>query len=281
MTMLSFGERLLQLTREKGPLCVGIDPGRTTLRDWGLPDTPDGARSFGLRMLDAVADEVPVVKPQSAFFERFGWQGIRVLSELVDAARERELLVLLDAKRGDIGSTNEAYADAYLAPNSALAVDALTVTAFTGLDSLAPLRTTAERSGTGLFVLARTSNPEGSAVQEAVSSNGTTVCDDLLGGLASLNSSPDVGSIGCVVGATTTPDRRLLDAVNAFVLAPGLGAQGATVDDLAKRFRGCRYVLPSASRAVSTAGPGERRLRDLARDLVARCAEALSPEGGA
>lgn len=277
--MPSFGQKLLDSTRETGPLCVGIDPGRATLAGWGLPDSADGARTFGLRMLDAAAGLVPVVKPQSAYFERFGWRGAQVLAELVHAAKDRGLLVLLDAKRGDIGSTNDAYAEAYLTPASPLPVDAMTVTAYTGLDALAPLYQAAHEHGTGLFVLARTSNPEGATLQDAVTGSGASVSDDVLRRLASINSARTIGSIGCVVGATTTPDPSLVEAVNAFVLAPGLGAQGATVDDLAHHFRGCRRVLPSASRVISATGPDARRLAECIRRLVGQCADSLTPGG--
>jgi orotidine-5'-phosphate decarboxylase len=275
MSMSTFGDRLLTAVQEKGPLCVGVDPGRRTLEAWGLADSPEGARSFGLTMVEAAAGRVPVVKPQSAYFERFGWEGVRVLSDIVQAARENGLLVLLDAKRGDIGATNDAYAEAYLTPTSPLQVDALTVTAYTGLEALAPLYQAAKRCGTGLFVLTRSSNPEGATLQDAVTASGATVADDLLAGLASINSERSVGSIGCVFGATSAPDRVRLDAVNAFVLAPGLGAQGATADDLALRFRGCRYVLPSASRVISSAGPDPRALGDRVRRLSDECSAAL------
>lgn len=273
--MTTFGERLHTAVQEKGPLCAGIDPGRKTLEDWGLENSPEGARAFGLRMLDAVAEHVPVVKPQSAYFERFGWQGARALSDVVQAAKDLGVLVLLDAKRGDIGATNNAYAEAYLTPTSPLPVDALTVTAYTGLEALTPLYETAQRCGTGLFVLARSSNPEGAALQNSLTASGMTVSDDLLARLAGMNPAGSVGSVGCVVGATTTSDPARLDAVNAFILAPGLGAQGATAADLAARFRGCRYVLPSASRAISGAGPDPHGLRDRVRQLSELCSNAL------
>src|SRR5262249_50706398 len=150
---------------ERGPLCVGIDPHASLLADWGLGDDPAGLERFALTVVEALADRVAVLKPQSAFFERFGSRGIAVLERAVALAREAGALVLMDAKRGDIGSTMAAYAAAYLDPASPLASDAVTVSPYLGYGSLRPAVEAARAGGTGIFALALTSNPEGAEVQ--------------------------------------------------------------------------------------------------------------------
>ena len=165
--MSSFGARLHAAVQERGPLCAGIDPHAALLTDWGLPDDVGGLERFALTAAEALAPRVAVVKPQSAFYERFGSRGIAVLERLVTACREAGALVLLDVKRGDIGSTSQAYADAYLDPSSPLAVDAITASPYLGFGSLTPMIDTARRHGRGVFVLALTSNKEGPEVQEA------------------------------------------------------------------------------------------------------------------
>ena len=159
----------------RGPLCVGIDPHLPLLRDWGLPDDPAGLERFALTVVEALADRVAVVKPQSAFFERFGSRGIAVLERVLAGIRAAGALALLDVKRGDIGSTMAGYAGAYLDPASPLAADAITASPYLGFGSLRPLLDAAYAHGAGVFVLALTSNPEGAAVQRATGPDGRTV----------------------------------------------------------------------------------------------------------
>jgi len=165
--MTTFGARLHDLMHARGPLCAGIDPHAGLLREWGLTDDLAGLERFALSAADALAPRVAVVKPQSAFYERFGSRGIAVLERLIGVCRDAGALVLLDVKRGDIGSTSQAYADAYLDPSSSLAVDAVTASPYLGFGSLTPMVETAQKHDAGLFVLALTSNPEGPEVQEA------------------------------------------------------------------------------------------------------------------
>jgi len=172
---VSFGKRLDAAIRAKGPLCIGIDPHAALLAAWGLPDTAAGLERFALRCVEAFADETAVVKPQSAFFERFGSAGIAVLERTVRAAREAGALVLLDVKRGDIGSTMSAYADAYLDPSAPLAVDAITITPYLGVGALAPAFDLVARHDVGAFVVTLTSNPDGAQVQHAVGGDGRRV----------------------------------------------------------------------------------------------------------
>lgn len=258
-----FGRRLHAAVTARGPFCAGIDPHAALLEAWGLPDDAAGLERFALAATEAVAGVCAVVKPQSAFFERFGSRGVAVLERVVATAREAGALVLLDVKRGDIGSTSRAYAEAYLDPASPLAADAITVTAFLGLGSLDPVVETASRHGGGLFVLALTSNPEGPQVQHARTEGGGTVAGAVLDHLRRLNrgASP-LGSFGAVVGATIGDTDEDLD-VSGPLLAPGYGAQGGTVADLRRIFGPvAHHVLPSSSREVLRRGPDPTALRD-------------------
>jgi orotidine-5'-phosphate decarboxylase len=254
-TGAAFGSRLVRAKDDLGPLCVGIDPHATELSAWNLSDDATGLREFALRMLDAAAGHAAAVKPQSAFFERHGSAGIAVLEELLGAARDLGVLVILDVKRGDIGSTAAAYADAYLRPESSLFADAVTASPYLGFGSLSPLYDAARRAGSGVFVLAYTSNPEAPQVQQARGPDGRTVTATVLAALAALNAGPGPGSFGAVVGATAGPVAEELE-INGPLLAPGLGAQGATASDLPAVFgTALPWVLPSASRSLSSAGP--------------------------
>lgn len=245
--MTSFGARLHTALQDRGPLCAGIDPHRTLLHAWGLDDDVAGLERFALAAAEALAPRVAVVKPQSAFYERFGSAGIAVLERLVRTCRQAGALVLLDVKRGDIGSTSQAYADAYLDQRSPLAVDAITASPYLGFGSLGPMIDTARRHDAGVFVLTLTSNPEGPEVQEARTADGT-VADTVLDRLRGLNDGADpLGSFGAVIGATI-PGGRDFD-FGGPILAPGFGAQGGTVEDLQRIFGDVvGRVLPSTSR---------------------------------
>jgi orotidine-5'-phosphate decarboxylase len=267
-----FGARLRRTMDDRGPLCVGIDPHAHLLDSWGLPDTPEGLASFTYGVVDALADRVAVFKPQSAFFERFGSAGIAVLEQATIRLRDTGALVIIDAKRGDIGSTMAGYASAYLAEKGPLACDALTVSPYLGFGSLQPAIDEARAAGAGLFVLALTSNPEGPQFQSARTGAGPTVAGAVLDGLRELNAAdlgadaaPDaLGSFGAVVGATITPTDEDL-GIRGPLLAPGLGAQGGTAESLSKVFGSAvRNVVPSSSREILGAGPSAAGLREAA-----------------
>ncbi len=267
--MSPFGSRLHAAITDRGPLCVGVDPHAGLLREWGLEDDVAGLEHFALTVVGAIAPYVSVVKPQSAFFERFGSRGIAVLERVIAQARAAGALVLLDVKRGDIGSTSQAYADAYLDPASPLASDAITVSPFLGFGSLDPFVETARTHGAGLFVLALTSNKEGPEVQHA-RADGGTVAGLMLDHLRRLNADADpLGSFGAVVGATIGSTGEDL-AFNGPVLAPGFGAQGGTIADVRRLFGAAAAVLPSSSREVL-------RLRDAGamREFVVRTNDEL------
>lgn len=260
--MTHFGARLRAAMDEHGPLCAGIDPHAPLLAAWGLDDDLDGLRRFTDAAVAAFAGSVAAVKPQSAFFERFGAAGVLVLEEAIRAVRGAGTLVVLDVKRGDIGSTAQAYADAYLRADAPMAVDAITASPFLGVGSLNPMVETALANDAGVFVLALTSNPEGPEVQHAKAASGRTVAGDVLAALAARNAGvTPLGSLGAVVGATIGETGEDL-AINGPLLVPGLGAQGGTVDDVRRIFGDAvRNVLPASSREILSAGPGVAALR--------------------
>ena len=277
MTDLPFGARLHAAVSARGPLCAGIDPHTALLHDWGLSDDLAGLERFALTAVEGLAPHVSVIKPQSAFYERFGSRGIAVLERVIVGARAAGALVLLDVKRGDIGSTSQAYADAYLDPTSPLASDAITVSPYLGFGSLDPVVDTARRHHAGVFVLALTSNKEGPEVQHAQVAggrDGETVAGRILGHLRELNADArPLGSFGAVVGATIGQTSERLD-INGPLLAPGYGAQGGTVADLRRIFGSAAgSVLPSSSRDLLRAGPDPRALAEAARRANAELGE--------
>jgi orotidine-5'-phosphate decarboxylase len=252
---VTFAERLTSAVARSGRLCIGIDPHEALLRAWGLPTTASGARDFGLRVVDAAAGRVGVVKPQVAFFERYGATGYAALEAVLAAARSAGLLVIADAKRGDIGTTVEAYGQAWLTPGSPLEADALTVVAYQGLGSLDAVISLAERGGKGVFVLTATSNPEAARTQQATRADGRTVASGVVADVRARASA----SLGVVVGATVDVADygiALSDLVGVPVLAPGFGVQGAELGQLAARFGpAAPNVLANVSRSVLGAGP--------------------------
>lgn len=261
-----FGARLSRAVAARGPLCVGIDPHPALLADWGLPADAAGLERFALTAVEALADRVAVLKPQSAFFEAHGSRGVAVLERVIAETRAAGALVLLDVKRGDIGSTMAAYAAAYLGDGSPLAADAVTVSPYLGFGSLAPALDLAEQTGRGVFVLALTSNPEGGSVQRARAEDGRSVAQTVIDGAAERNAgSEPFGSVGLVVGATLAEAGVDFRSLNGPILAPGLGAQGGTAAQLRKIFGDdLHHVLPTSSREILRHGPDLRALRDAA-----------------
>lgn len=276
----AFGARLHAAVAARGPLCVGIDPHPALLAAWGLPDDAGGLERFALTVVEALAEQVAALKPQAAFFERHGSRGVAVLERVVAGCRGTGTQCIVDAKRGDIGSTMAAYADAFVAASSPLAGDAVTASPYLGFGSLRPLLDLAARTGRGVFVLALTSNPEGASVQHARDEAGRTVAQGILDAVARENAGADpLGSVGVVVGATVgrAGVQHDLSAVNGPFLAPGIGAQGATAADLEAVFGACMAnVLPSSSREVLAAGPDVAALRSAAARTVEECRAALS-----
>ncbi|MGP3980222.1 orotidine-5'-phosphate decarboxylase [Streptomyces sp. KR80] len=272
-----FGARLRTAMDTRGPLCVGLDPHASLLTAWGLNDDVAGLERFTRTVVDALADRVAVLKPQSAFFERFGSRGIAVLERAVADARSAGALVLMDAKRGDIGSTMGAYAETYLHKGSPLFSDAVTVSPYLGFGSLRPALDAAVINGCGVFVLALTSNPEGAEVQRATAATGTSVAQVMLDHMAVENAGAQpLGSVGAVVGATLGEAGADLD-INGPLLAPGIGAQGATSADLPRVFGAAvRNVVPSVSRGVLRHGPDTKGLQEAAARFADEVRTALA-----
>ncbi|GFJ88016.1 orotidine 5'-phosphate decarboxylase [Phytohabitans rumicis] len=260
----------------------GRGPAPGLLERWGLRDDADGLAAFCERVVEALGERVAVVKPQSAFFERHGSRGVAILESTIRQFRNFGCLVLLDVKRGDIGSTVRAYADAYLDPSSSLYVDAITASPYLGVGSLAPMFETAAAHGGGVFVLALTSNPEGPSVQHAVGPDGRTVAQTVIDEISQLNrGAQPLGSFGLVVGATVGATGHDLSGVGGPLLAPGLGAQGATPDDLRTVFSGnLPAVLPSYSREVLAHGPDTVALQAAAERALAECRAVLTGAAG-
>jgi orotidine-5'-phosphate decarboxylase len=277
----SFADRFAVVRGECGPLVWGLDPSAALLKDWGLGDNPDGLDRFADIMLAAAPGTVGLVKPQSAFFERHGWRGVRTLERLISGARGAGLLVILDIKRGDVGSTNDAYAEAYLGKGAPLAADAITVHPYLGLAAMGTFVARAAESGSCLFVVTRSSNPEGRTIQAAlVPGQVRSVEQDLLAevGRINLRLAPDgIGPVGAVVGPTHMDPELDLAAARCLLLAPGVGVQGATAADVASVFAACAdRVMPSASRSLLSAGPDVSRLRDGAAALAAEFRNVLA-----
>lgn len=274
-----FGERVRAVLDARGPLCVGIDPHEGLLHEWGLGADAEGVRTFGLRTVEAAAGRVGIVKPQVSFFERYGSAGFAALEDVIAAARAADLVVIADAKRGDIGSTMDAYAAAWLTPGSPLEADALTVNPFLGVGALDGAFALAEAHDKGLFVLAATSNPEATVLQRSVSVNGRAVSADIVSVVSARNAEHGTpgewGSFGFVVGATVDWTDAGIAAFTppAPILAPGFGAQGATPADLRHRFGSMsRTVIASESRSILSAGP--ERLADAIDARVVQYREA-------
>ena len=264
MTATSFGARLSAVFADAGHLCVGVDPHPFLLSEWGLTDDAAGLREFGLRVVDASAGVAGLIKPQVAFFERHGSAGYAALEDVFAAARAAGILVIADAKRGDIGTTVEAYAQSWLTPGSPLEADAMTISAFQGVGSIDAPHELALATGKGLFVLAATSNPESVAPQQAVIASGRhagrTVAGSIVGSVNEWNSNENgLGSTGVVLGATITlADYGITTDELALtpILAPGFGSQGARLDELHALYGAASAnVIVSASRSILSAGP--------------------------
>ena len=272
----TFGRRLRDQVDKLGPFCVGIDPHPSLLHDWGLDDDVVGLERFAMTCAEAMAGQVAIVKPQSAFFERHGSRGIAVLESMISTLRTSNTLVLLDVKRGDIGSTMQGYADAYLDQTSPLAVDAITVHPYLGFESLRPALTVAESNAAGVFILALTSNPEAADVQ-AARNGGSTVAAGILAAIRRENAGAEpLGSVGAVVAANLAQLHESLD-IGGPLLAPGLGSQGGTVADVRRIFAGLTdRVLPSSSRGVLSAGSDVAVLRNEVRRVADNVSAVLT-----
>jgi orotidine-5'-phosphate decarboxylase len=278
----SFATRFAAVRSRYGPLALGLDPSGPVLDAWGIGDSPDGVDRFADIALEAAAGTVGLVKLQAAFYERHGWHGFRTLQRLISEARSAGLLVIVDAKRGDVGTTNDAYAEAYLGAGAPLGADALTVHPYLGVGAMGTLVSRAQQAGSCLLVVTRSSNPEGRDIQSATARSGRTVEQDLLIAIGTINArvAPgQIGPVGAVIGPTHLDPALDLAAARGIFLAPGVGMQGATPGDVAQVFAACPdRVIPSASRSLLAGGPDPARLRDAARRLADEFCEVLATQ---
>lgn len=255
-SVAKFSIRLSQAMAEFSPICIGIDPSESELDNWELPDSAAGAREYGLRIIDSAQGKLGIIKPQVGFFERFGSLGYQTLEEIIREAKDAGFIVIADAKRGDIGSTMLGYASAWFGDDSPLRSDALTVSGYLGPESLRETLNYAQDVEGGLFILAATSNPEAAQLQQATIQGGT-VASNVLKAAKEIGQ----GEMGVVIGATQKLSDFGIDGITKEdvglpILAPGFGAQGARLEDLALTFGASAHrVVASMSRELTKNGP--------------------------
>jgi orotidine-5'-phosphate decarboxylase len=262
-----FSTRLRERIFDGGHLCVGIDPSRRQLERWDRDNDPSGLEFAAMAVLDAVSDVAVAVKPQVAYFERFGSAGYRVLERVMADARDLGILVIADAKRGDIDSTNMGYAEAWLSDGSPLVADAVTFSPYLGIEAIDPVFSLAAESGRGVFVVVSSSNDEGRAIQTARTDSAEPVEEYLLRSIAERNHGAVAGTVGTVYGATRDRARFDFAELGGPILAPGAGTQGADPGRIGRLFERCApgSVLVNVARAIGDAGPEKRALRDAAQ----------------
>ena len=287
--MADFAERLIQLVQVRSSLCLGLDPSADLMKLWGLGDDVEGLKRFCGTVLDAADGTVSVVKPQAGFFERFGPEGMAELGRVVGRIREQGALSLIDGKRGDVPGTMEGYAEAMIGPGKGFGADAMTVAPYLGFDALRPALDRAVAKGAAVFVVVRSSNPDGRSLQDARHPDGRTVAEALADDISAFNAQCGPGAgpigagpIGAVIGATIDEAgaRILARLPQSLVLAPGVGAQGASIADVEATFgRSLLRTLPSVSRAILREGPTVQGLRaaiDRFRDQVWMACERVA-----
>jgi len=256
-----FSDRLDNAIKAKGnPICVGLDPRfdqlPTDIRDAAVKAHGQSAKAvaeafiaFNKAIIDAVSDIVPICKPQVAFYEEFGWEGMRAFDATIRYAKQKGLLVISDAKRGDIGATALAYARAHLGgeningENAGFDADALTVNPYMGRDTLEPYLEVGARAGRGIFVLVKTSNPGSGDLQDLLTETHRPIREHVAEMVRALGEKHrgtcGLTDVGAVVGATYPEEARRLRELlpETIFLIPGYGAQGATAKDAAAGFR--------------------------------------------
>jgi orotidine-5'-phosphate decarboxylase len=269
-----FHSRFSRLADQRSPFCLGIDPTSEVLKAWGVADSIDGLSAFCDKLVAICGSKLAMVKPQSAYFERFGAPGIGTLKKLTQSFQQAGTLVLIDAKRGDIGSTNEAYARTYFGDDSYFKADATTVSPYLGFDALRPIYNAAAASNAGVFVVTASSNPEGAELQTAKLESGLSVAESIAEKIAAFNATHGK-VLGAVVGATRTDatPEFLARFSGALLLCPGIGAQGATYEGVKGLFKGCA-IVPTSARAVLMLG-GDRAKIHGALDQHAKESAAL------
>lgn len=290
---MRFADRLMAGVREKGPLCVGIDPHAAMMPELFGKAGPEAAAKWGVALVERCVGRAAVVKPQAGLFERWGSKGLAALEEVCQAATRAGLIVILDAKRGDIGSTAEGYAEGYLGAQSSCPCDAITVNPYMGVDTLEPFVSVAERERKGVVVLARTSNPGSKDFQQKFVANEEGAGEPLyihvarsLGPMIDRlrGADTDWSGLMMVAGATGPAEAARLRAISgdALFLVPGYGAQGAGARDalagFVKRSGGLEGGVVNASRSVAMpeSAKGATTVKDWERaiDLAIEAAQA-------
>lgn len=284
-----FADRLIAATRKHGPLCVGIDPHEHILPALFGPVSASSIARWGQAIVEQCVGRVGVVKPQAALFERWGSKGVAALEKVCEAATKAGLIVLLDAKRGDIGSTAKGYAKAYLSSSACCKCDALTVNPYMGVETIEPFVEEAEKSRKGVIVLARTSNP-GAADFQSASADGEPVYQRVAGSLRTMADrlkakDSDWSGLMLVVGATSPDEARAIRAVapSSLFLVPGYGAQGASASDALSGFApapgGLEGGVVNASRSVTyLPGSDEAETADEWEAAIAKAIEAAQTD---
>ncbi len=248
---MNYADQLAARIKSTSPICVGLDPILSKLPD-GITKDADGVKKFCMGIIDAVSEKAAAVKPQLAYFEVLGWEGMKVLFEVSAYAKSKNLIVIADGKRNDIGSTCDAYAEAYLGSDKPF--DALTVNPYLGSDGIRPFMKLCEKNGKGMYVLVKTSNESSGELQDLPV--GDEVVHEALAQLTEswatelLGNESNLSSMGAVVGATYPEELKYLRTLMPHVpfLIPGYGAQGGTAADIKYGF------LPNGTGAIINAG---------------------------
>ncbi|MFU0559155.1 orotidine-5'-phosphate decarboxylase [Gardnerella pickettii] len=260
-----FGLRLKNAMAKYGPLCVGIDPHRKMLLNWGYNMDAQGAELFSMRMLQAMNGRAAAVKFQSSMFERYGSKGFAALERVLYAARQMDVITIVDCGHGGLSTTISALADAYFKPDAPLLTDAITLLPYYGARSMGGLINEALNNGRGVFIASLTSNREGASLQTAIrqtgSYRGTTVAHGIAQTAQTFNNNTkSMGSVGLIVGATIGDWMNGggidLTSFTGPILSPGYGWQGAEANDLKTVFAGTHgNVLVTVSRSIASHGP--------------------------
>ena len=279
MASEGFGSQLSHAIAATSPLCVGLDPSPALLNAWGLNDDAQALEAMGQTVIEAAQGVAAAIKPQVAYFERHGARGIAALESLLRLARSTGLLVIADAKRGDIDATMDAYGQAWIGEDAPLRADALTVMPYMGLGAMEAVFERVERHGAGIFCVVASSNREGRSIQTARGPH-DSVEAMVLADLAQRNrdycsrTGEMYGPFGAVVGATREAGDLDLGSLGGCFLVPGFGAQGASAEDVGVLFGSApaNSVLVNSSRAILSKGPD----RGTIRAEISRQAEILN-----
>lgn len=260
-----FGLRLKNAMAKYGPLCVGIDPHRKMLLNWGYKMDAQGAELFSMRMLQAMNGRAAAVKFQSSMFERYGSKGFAALERVLYAARQMDVITIVDCGHGGLSTTISALADAYFKPDAPLLTVAITLLPYYGARSMGGLINEALNNGRGVFIASLTSNREGASLQTAIRQTGSYRGTTVAHGIAQTaqifnNNTKGMGSVGLIVGATIGDWMNGggidLTSFTGPILSPGYGWQGAEANDLKTVFAGTHgNVLVTVSRSIASHGP--------------------------